>query len=160
MGETLLEGKNLALARPKVTLRDQGHRAAQLETAVDLPEERFCVALCFVHRDDAAGRPDESPLHAASHHPWMAHAVERDRQMILARTKLGLEVPALRARFWEEVVRAQNLFAGIISRRAGRDSPTSRCACSPWSWSPQRSRGAWNGSAATARATCSTSSGS
>jgi AcrR family transcriptional regulator len=52
---------------------------------------------------------------------WLAHAIERDRPMILARAKLGLEVPALRARFWEEVERAQNLFAAIIARRTGRE---------------------------------------
>lgn len=50
----------------------------------------------------------------------LARAVERDRAMILARAKLGLEVPALRARFWEELEKAQDLFAGIISQRTGR----------------------------------------
>ena len=49
----------------------------------------------------------------------LASAVERDRSIILARAKLGLEVPALRARFWEELEKAQNLFAGIISQRTG-----------------------------------------
>jgi AcrR family transcriptional regulator len=51
----------------------------------------------------------------------MADALERDRDIILARARMGLEVPALRARFWEEVERARDLFCGIIAGRTGRD---------------------------------------
>jgi AcrR family transcriptional regulator len=48
--------------------------------------------------------------------------IEPDRQMVLARAKLGLEAPSLRARFWEELQKAQALLGGLISVRTGRDA--------------------------------------
>jgi AcrR family transcriptional regulator len=46
---------------------------------------------------------------------------ERDRDIILARGRLWLEVPALRARLWAEVEKAQVLMSGLIAQRSGRD---------------------------------------
>jgi AcrR family transcriptional regulator len=51
----------------------------------------------------------------------LAGVLERDRDIVLARAKLSVEVPALRARFWEEMEKARDLLAGIIAARTGRD---------------------------------------
>jgi AcrR family transcriptional regulator len=48
--------------------------------------------------------------------------VDRDRDDILERSRLGLEVPQLRARMWEELEKARDLFAGIIAARTRRDA--------------------------------------
>jgi AcrR family transcriptional regulator len=45
-----------------------------------------------------------------------------DREVILERAKLGLEVPELRARFWEEMEKARDLFAAFIASRTGRSA--------------------------------------
>ena len=45
---------------------------------------------------------------------------DADRDIIYERAKLSLEVPELRARIWEELEKAQNLFAGLIASRSGR----------------------------------------
>jgi AcrR family transcriptional regulator len=50
----------------------------------------------------------------------MGDVFERDREIILARGKLWLEVPALRARIWEELEKAQVLMSGLIAQRSGR----------------------------------------
>jgi len=52
----------------------------------------------------------------------MGRAMENDREMVLARAKLGLYAPSLRARFWEELQKAQSLLAGLIAMRTGRDA--------------------------------------
>jgi AcrR family transcriptional regulator len=52
----------------------------------------------------------------------MGGIFERDRDIILARGRLWFEVPALRARLWEEVERAQVLMSGLIAQRSGRDA--------------------------------------
>lgn len=46
---------------------------------------------------------------------------ERDRDIILARGKLWFEVPALRARLWEELGKAQFFMSALIAQRSGRD---------------------------------------
>jgi AcrR family transcriptional regulator len=46
--------------------------------------------------------------------------MEGDRDLILERSRLSLEVPELRARIWEELEKARDLFAGIIGGRSGR----------------------------------------
>ncbi len=51
-----------------------------------------------------------------------AGAVQADSETILARAMLALEVPEVRARFWEELQKAQTLFAGIVAKRTGRDA--------------------------------------
>jgi AcrR family transcriptional regulator len=45
---------------------------------------------------------------------------DRDRDIILARGRLWFEVPALRARLWEELEKAQVLMSGLIAERSGR----------------------------------------
>jgi AcrR family transcriptional regulator len=49
-------------------------------------------------------------------------AMERDREVILARAKLWLEEPDLRARVWEEMERAKSLFTTVLAARTGRDA--------------------------------------
>src|SRR5260370_34483373 len=48
--------------------------------------------------------------------------MERDHEVILARSKLSLAVPELRARFWEEIEKARDLIAGVLASRTGRDA--------------------------------------
>jgi hypothetical protein len=52
----------------------------------------------------------------------LAGVMERDHDVILARSKLSLAVPELRARFWEEIEKARDLIAGILASRTGRDA--------------------------------------
>jgi AcrR family transcriptional regulator len=52
----------------------------------------------------------------------MGGIFERDREIILARGRLWFEVPALRARLWEEVEKAQVFMTGLIAQRSGRDA--------------------------------------
>jgi AcrR family transcriptional regulator len=70
----------------------------------------------------AAGPPDE-PLSVALRRVLreLSDVFDRDREMILARFRLGLEVPELRARVWEEMERAQQLLCAICAARSGRD---------------------------------------
>jgi AcrR family transcriptional regulator len=51
----------------------------------------------------------------------MGSIFERDREIILARGRLWFEVPALRARLWEELEKAQVLMSTMIAQRSGRD---------------------------------------
>lgn len=51
----------------------------------------------------------------------MGGIFERDREIILARGKLWFEVPALRARLWEQLEQAQVLMSTLIAQRSGRD---------------------------------------
>jgi AcrR family transcriptional regulator len=51
----------------------------------------------------------------------MGGIFERDRDIILARGRLWFEVPALRARLWEELEKAQVLMSALIAQRSGRD---------------------------------------
>jgi AcrR family transcriptional regulator len=51
----------------------------------------------------------------------MGGIFERDREIILARGRLWFEVPALRARLWEELEKAQVLMSTMIGQRSGRD---------------------------------------
>jgi len=48
--------------------------------------------------------------------------LEKDREDILERSRLVLEVPELRARIWEELEKARDLFAAAIAARTGRDA--------------------------------------
>jgi AcrR family transcriptional regulator len=68
-------------------------------------------------------RPSDEPVSMVFQRAFegMAGAFERDRDVILTRAKLGLEVPALRARFWEELEKAQDLLGAVIASRTGRD---------------------------------------
>jgi AcrR family transcriptional regulator len=51
-----------------------------------------------------------------------AQIVEGDSEDILDRSRLVLEVPELRARIWEEIEKARDMFAGVIAARTGRDA--------------------------------------
>lgn len=70
----------------------------------------------------AAGPPGE-PLSVAMRRALreLADVFDRDRDVILARAMLGLEVPELRARLWEEIERAQQQLCAIAAARSGRD---------------------------------------
>ena len=50
----------------------------------------------------------------------LSAAFEQDEQTILARGRLFLEVPELRARVWDEVERTQLLIAQVLAERTGR----------------------------------------
>jgi AcrR family transcriptional regulator len=69
-------------------------------------------------------RPADEPLSQVLQHTLrgLAAAIEKDRDMVLARAKLGLQAPGLRARFWGELERARDLVAGILAARTGRDA--------------------------------------
>jgi AcrR family transcriptional regulator len=68
-------------------------------------------------------RPADEPLSTGLRQ--VLHRMEtiftRDHDVILARAKLGIEVPALRARLWEELQKAQTLLSILVAQRAGRD---------------------------------------
>ncbi len=68
--------------------------------------------------------PNDGPLSASIERvlTMLAGALEADRETILVRSKLGLEIPEVRARFWSELEKAQNLFGGLIARRTGRNA--------------------------------------
>jgi AcrR family transcriptional regulator len=52
----------------------------------------------------------------------MGDIFERDRDIILARGRLWFAVPALRARIWEEMEKAEVFMSGLIAQRSGRDA--------------------------------------
>jgi AcrR family transcriptional regulator len=68
-------------------------------------------------------RPADEPLSVAIRHVLeeMGGIFERDRDVILARARLWIDEPALRARIWEEVERGQVFMSGLIAQRSGRD---------------------------------------
>ena len=67
-------------------------------------------------------RPADEPLSVAIRHVlhMMETIFERDHDIILARAKLGMEVPALRAHMWEELQKAQVLLSALVAQRSGR----------------------------------------
>jgi AcrR family transcriptional regulator len=69
-------------------------------------------------------RPDDEPLSVALRHVLeeMGGIFERDRDIILARARLWIEVPSLRARLWEELEKGQVFMSGLIAQRSGRDA--------------------------------------
>jgi AcrR family transcriptional regulator len=68
-------------------------------------------------------RPADEPLSVSLRHVLnlMESVFARDHDVILARAKLGLQVPALRAKMWEEMEKAQALLCGLVAQRTGRD---------------------------------------
>ena len=68
-------------------------------------------------------RPADEPPSVALRHvlQLMETVFTRDHDVILARARLGLEVPALRARMWEELQKAQVLLGGLVAKNARRD---------------------------------------
>jgi AcrR family transcriptional regulator len=69
-------------------------------------------------------RPADEPMGVAIRHVLeeMAGMFERDRDIILARARLWLDEPVLRARLWEELERGQVFMTGLIAQRSGRDA--------------------------------------
>jgi AcrR family transcriptional regulator len=67
-------------------------------------------------------RPKDEPLNVGLRQvlEGLAASFQRDEQMILARGRLFLEVPELRARIWDEVERSQVLLAQMLAERTGR----------------------------------------
>jgi len=67
-------------------------------------------------------RPKDEPLNVALRTVLqsLAATFERDERMILARGRLFLEVPELRARLWDEAERTQVMIAQILAERTGR----------------------------------------
>jgi AcrR family transcriptional regulator len=69
-------------------------------------------------------RPANEPLSVALRRVLeaMGGIFDRDREIILARAKLWMEVPALRARLWGELEKAQWFMHGLIAQRSGRNA--------------------------------------
>ena len=66
-------------------------------------------------------RPADEPLNATLRHliaEGFGEVLRRDRDVILARSRLVLGVPALRARILEDLERSQDLIASAIAERA------------------------------------------
>lgn len=69
-------------------------------------------------------RPGDEPLTTVIRRALtedLAAVFERDRAVMLARGRIGLAVPAVRARMWAEVERGQDLLIGFLAERTGRD---------------------------------------
>jgi AcrR family transcriptional regulator len=68
-------------------------------------------------------RPSDEPLSDAVRAvlATIGIALEKDRDVVFARSKLMVEVPDLRARLWEELERAQVFLGAIAGARTGRD---------------------------------------
>jgi len=70
-----------------------------------------------------ATRPADEPLSLAIRAVMTAigTALEKDRDVVYARSRLVVEVPDLRARVWEELERAQAFLGAVVAARTGRD---------------------------------------
>jgi AcrR family transcriptional regulator len=68
-------------------------------------------------------RPEGEPLSVSFRNVLeaMGGVFERDREVILARGRLWFEVPALRARMWEQLEQAQVLMSTVIAQKTARD---------------------------------------
>jgi AcrR family transcriptional regulator len=69
-------------------------------------------------------RPSDEPLSESVRIvlEQITETLERDREIILARSKLFLETPELRARLWSEVERTQGFLGVLLAERAGREA--------------------------------------
>jgi AcrR family transcriptional regulator len=67
-------------------------------------------------------RPKDEPLNVGIRQvlEGLAATFERDEHLILARGRLIMEVPELRARLWDEVERTQGMLAQMLAERTGR----------------------------------------
>jgi AcrR family transcriptional regulator len=67
-------------------------------------------------------RPKDEPVNVGIRQvlEGLAATFERDEHMILARGRLIMEVPELRARLWDEVERTQGMLAQMLAERTGR----------------------------------------
>jgi AcrR family transcriptional regulator len=71
-----------------------------------------------------AERPADEPLSISFRRVLeaMGGIFDRDRDIILARGRLWFEAPALRARLWEELEKAEMFMRAQIAARSGRDA--------------------------------------
>jgi AcrR family transcriptional regulator len=69
-------------------------------------------------------RPKDEPLEVGLREVLknLAALFESDERMILARGRFFFEVPALRARLWDELERAQPLILEMLAERTGRSA--------------------------------------
>ncbi len=67
-------------------------------------------------------RPKDEPLNVGLRQVLesLAATFERDEHLILARGRLFLEVPELRARMWDEAERTQLMIGQLLAQRTGR----------------------------------------
>ena len=67
-------------------------------------------------------RPSDEPLSESVRAvlDQLTGTLEDDREIILARSKLLLETPDLRAKLWSEIERAQTFFGVLLAERTGR----------------------------------------
>jgi AcrR family transcriptional regulator len=67
-------------------------------------------------------RPKDEPLNTVARHvlEGMSELMERDKEMMLERAKLVMEVPELRGRMWDELERTQTVFAQALAERTRR----------------------------------------
>ena len=69
-------------------------------------------------------RPADEPLSVSFRAVLdsLAAIFQRDREIILARSKLIIGEPALRAQAWEQLEKARDLICGVIAQRYGRSA--------------------------------------
>jgi AcrR family transcriptional regulator len=69
-----------------------------------------------------AGRPADEPVGTALRRTLESAAdlFDRDKELILARSRLVLAEPELRARVFEEMEKARDLVSSVIAQRTGR----------------------------------------
>jgi AcrR family transcriptional regulator len=142
-GQSLRERKKLktreAIQREATRLfQKQGYEATTIEqiaAAVDISPSTFFNY--FPSKEDVVlydaydpmvaslfeSRPLDEPLSISVHTvmEMLAETLDRDREIILARAKLILETPDLRARLWSEIERAQVFFGAMLAQRTGID---------------------------------------
>ena len=143
-GQSLRERKKLktreAIQREATRLfQKQGYEATTIEqiaAAVEISPSTFFNY--FPSKEDVVlydaydpmvatlfeSRPSDEPLSVSVHNvlEMLTDTLERDREIILARSKLILETPDLRARLWSEIERAQVFFGAMLAQRTGGDA--------------------------------------
>ena len=69
------------------------------------------------------GRPKDEPLNVAFRRVLggMADVFERDKELVLARGRLFMDVPELRGRIWDEMERTQTFVTRLLAERTGRN---------------------------------------
>lgn len=67
-------------------------------------------------------RPADEPLSLSFRRALagLAEYLERDRELILTRGRLLMQIPGLRARVWDEMERTQELIVALLAERSGR----------------------------------------
>ena len=109
---------------------------AQIAAAADISESTFFnyfeSKAEVVYRDDydpqmgvaLMERPGDEPVMLAIRRmltEFLIPLMQRDRDLILLRSKISLEVPELRALIWSEMEKAEDMIRHLIAHRTGRD---------------------------------------